>query len=129
MKYLADPLNLAMDVNVKDNEGHTPLHHVAHNGRLEMVKFFIERCGADVYSQNKYGKTPRHQTSCFEVALYLDKIMKDKTPPSSYQNAPPIQKVGRRGIFANMRSKMLRQLKYPWLSNNEEEEEESSEDE
>lgn len=53
MKYLSNPGTIAVNVNAQDVDGHTPLHHVAHDGRLEMVKYFVEHCGADVYAMNK----------------------------------------------------------------------------
>ena len=53
MKYLADPTNLAVNVNNQDKDGDTALHHVAKSGNSEMVKYFVEQCAADVYLQNR----------------------------------------------------------------------------
>jgi ankyrin repeat protein len=72
MQYLAE---LGMDVNIADMDGNTALHHAAHDGRLTLVTFLVEKCGANMYAKNKYGKTPRHQTCSIEVAKYLDDWM------------------------------------------------------
>ena len=45
------------DVNIKDNDGDTPLHYAASGGHLDVVKFLVEN-GADVNAKDKYGRTP-----------------------------------------------------------------------
>lgn len=45
------------DVNTKDYQGQTPLHHAISSGSEEIVMLLISK-GADVNAKNKYGTTP-----------------------------------------------------------------------
>jgi ankyrin repeat protein len=47
------------DVNLKDNDGDTPLHKVTSRGHKEIVELLIAH-GADVNAQNNDGHTPLH---------------------------------------------------------------------
>jgi ankyrin repeat protein len=40
-------------------DGNTPLHRAAENGKLDVVKYFVEN-GADAKAANKDGKNPLH---------------------------------------------------------------------
>ena len=47
-------------MNVKNNYGRTGLHLAAENGKLEVVKYLLEKGGAEVNVQNKGGWTALH---------------------------------------------------------------------
>jgi ankyrin repeat protein len=58
--------------NGADVEKHrdTALIHAAHRNNLELVKYLIEKCGADVEKQNEYGETVLMRASrCFHLEL------------------------------------------------------------
>nr|CAB3267275.1 transient receptor potential cation channel subfamily A member 1 homolog [Phallusia mammillata] len=47
-------------LNMRDNDGGSPLHYAAKEGHLEMCRFLIQN-GADINSCDKKGKTALHQ--------------------------------------------------------------------
>ncbi|KAI3861576.1 hypothetical protein MKW98_000528 [Papaver atlanticum] len=56
-KYLIETLKL--DVDPKDEHGHTPLYHAAIKGRLKTVRYLLEKCAnADAATDTNY--TPLH---------------------------------------------------------------------
>jgi len=50
------------DVNAKDEDGVTPLHHLAARGHKEIVELLIDK-GADVNAKGGIGQTPLHQAA------------------------------------------------------------------
>ncbi len=54
MKYLVEELHA--DVNARDAQGYTPLHHAAARGDNEMILYLVSK-GADVKAVSKNGKT------------------------------------------------------------------------
>lgn len=61
------------DIDMKDQEGSTPLHMAAMHGQKDVAYFLLEQ-GAQVESQNKAGMTPLHMASrsgSAEVAMLL----------------------------------------------------------
>ena len=46
-------------INVKDNDGWTPLHGASNSVRTEVVNLFIEK-GADIHVKDNDGDTPLH---------------------------------------------------------------------
>ena len=59
--------------NVKDKDGHTPLHLAAFTGHVEIVKILLER-GANPNAGNNNGWTPLHAAASkghFDVARLL----------------------------------------------------------
>ncbi len=54
MKYLVEELHA--DVNARDNDGYTPLHHAAARGDNEMIKYLVSK-GADVKAVARSGQT------------------------------------------------------------------------
>jgi uncharacterized protein len=54
MKYLVE--ELGADVNARDNDGYTPLHHAAARGDNEMILYLVEK-GADVTAVARSGQT------------------------------------------------------------------------
>jgi uncharacterized protein len=54
VKYLVDELHL--DVNGRDHEGNTALHHAAARGDVPMIEYLVSK-GADVKAVNRAGET------------------------------------------------------------------------
>ena len=54
MKYLVEELHA--DVNMRDNDGYTPLHHAAARGDNEMILYLVSK-GADVTAVARSGQT------------------------------------------------------------------------
>ena len=54
VRYLVEVLGA--DVNARDHNGYTPLHHAAARGDAEMIRYFVER-GADVMAVSRRGQT------------------------------------------------------------------------
>jgi uncharacterized protein len=54
MKYLVEELHA--DVNARDNDGYTPLHHAAARGDNEMINYLVSK-GADVTAVARSGPT------------------------------------------------------------------------
>ncbi len=54
IKYLVE--ELGADVNARDNDGYTPLHHAAARGDNEMIEYLVSR-GADVTAVARSGQT------------------------------------------------------------------------
>jgi ankyrin repeat protein len=59
---LDHPSSPAVDVNLLDKEGSTPLHKAAYFGHAECVKLLL-RAGADVMLQDGEGSTPLHKAA------------------------------------------------------------------
>jgi hypothetical protein len=53
-KYFVE--ELGMDVNVRDHDGYTPLHHAAARGDNEVIKYLVSK-GADVTAVARSGQT------------------------------------------------------------------------
>lgn len=54
VKYLVE--ELGADVNARDNDGYTPLHHAAARGDNDMIRYLVSR-GADVKAVARSGQT------------------------------------------------------------------------
>src|SRR5262245_1516108 len=54
MKYLVE--ELGADVNMRDNDGYTPLHHAAARGDNDMIMYLVSK-GADVTAVARSGQT------------------------------------------------------------------------
>jgi uncharacterized protein len=54
MKYLVE--ELGADVNARDNDGYTPLHHAAARGDKQMILYLVSK-GADVKAVSRSGQT------------------------------------------------------------------------
>ncbi len=54
MKYLVE--ELGADVNARDNDGYTPLHHAAARGDNDMIMYLVSK-GADVTAVARSGQT------------------------------------------------------------------------
>jgi len=54
VRYLVE--ELGVDVNARDHEGNTAVHHAASRGDLEMIRYLVTK-GADVKAVNREGQT------------------------------------------------------------------------
>jgi uncharacterized protein len=54
VRYLVEEVGL--DVNARDHEGNTALHHAAARGDNEMILYLVSK-GADVQAVNREGQT------------------------------------------------------------------------
>ena len=54
LRFLVE--ELGADVNTRDHEGYTALHHAASRGDLEMIEYLVEH-GADPTAVSRYGQT------------------------------------------------------------------------
>ena len=54
VKYLVEELHV--DVNARDHDGNTALHHAAARGDNEMIQYLVSK-GADVTAVNREGQT------------------------------------------------------------------------
>jgi ankyrin repeat protein len=75
VKYLVEELDA--DVNARDHEGNTALHHAASRGDVEMILYLVSK-GADVKAVNREGQTtadmangPVQRTQPYPEALAL----------------------------------------------------------
>lgn len=75
VKYLVE--ELGADVNTRDHEGNTALHHAASRGDVEMILYLVSK-GADVKAVNREGQTtadmangPVQRTQPYPEALEL----------------------------------------------------------
>jgi uncharacterized protein len=59
-KYLVE--ELGADVNARDNDGYTPLHHAAARGDNELIKYLVSK-GADVTAVSRSGQTVADQAN------------------------------------------------------------------
>jgi len=79
VKYLVE--ELGADVNMRDNDGYTPLHHAASRGDNEMILYLVSK-GADVTAVARSGQTtadmangPVQRVSPFpETVALLEKL-------------------------------------------------------
>jgi ankyrin repeat protein len=79
MKYLVE--ELGADVNARDNDGYTPLHHAAARGDNDMIRYLVSM-GADVRAVARSGQTtadmangPVQRVSPFpETVALLEKL-------------------------------------------------------
>lgn len=75
MRYLVD--ELGADVNVRDHDAYSALHHAASRGDTEMIRFLVER-GGDVMAISRIGQTtadmangPYQRTTPYPDAIAL----------------------------------------------------------
>jgi ankyrin repeat protein/beta-lactamase regulating signal transducer with metallopeptidase domain len=61
-------LDQRININVKDNDGRTPLHCASIEGRMELVRFLISK-GADVDAKEDQGSFPQYMTPLHRAAL------------------------------------------------------------
>ena len=74
-----------VDVNAKDADGKTPLHHAAAKNAYKKTTILLER-GADVNEKDKLGKTPLHyaaENNAYQTATLMLKYGAD---PNIYNN-------------------------------------------
>ena len=67
-------LNEGADVNKKDEQGQTPLHHAAYGGQKEVTEVLLER-GAKVNAKDDEGWTPLHLASKNGHAPLVDLLL------------------------------------------------------
>ena len=54
MRFLVE--KLGADVNARDHQGYTPVHHAAARGDNELIEYFVSK-GADVTAVSRRGHT------------------------------------------------------------------------
>ncbi|XP_055898146.1 serine/threonine-protein kinase TNNI3K-like [Biomphalaria glabrata] len=69
------------DVNVKDDEGHTPLHFCCKSGHLVTLHYLLDH-GASPHEVNIYGDTPLH-LACYNGKLEIAKQLVSQTGQDS----------------------------------------------
>lgn len=70
------------DVNERNEDGETALHHAAVGGHLEIARLLIE-CGADARAETDDGKTAlqlAEENDQIEIVEYLKSQMRNVTP-------------------------------------------------
>ncbi len=80
-----------VDVNVKDNDGRTPLHFAAGLGYIEVVKYLISKGAYVNVKENAHGATPLHLAAEFgqiEVVKYLISKGAEVNVKDNYGNTP-----------------------------------------
>jgi hypothetical protein len=61
--------------------GSTPLHHASSEGRLDIVRFLVEQCGADVHVKDSFDITALGEctgNAKSEIAAFLRQHMEPK---------------------------------------------------
>lgn len=74
IKEVRRHLNDGADVNKKDDNGQTPLHHAVQSGHIKLAQTLIER-GARVESRDNEGQTPLHLASKVGYAPMIDLLV------------------------------------------------------
>ena len=72
IKYLYETCHV--DVEVKDRNGHSPLHYASARNHLEVVKYLCETCQANVETKDEDGSTPINyaaRNGHLEIIKYL----------------------------------------------------------
>ncbi len=84
------------DINAKDNNGDTPLHIAAQNGRKMVVDYLVNKKAAPLSITNKAGETPLHaamknnqQDSAAIMIEALQKLGGQGTSPAARKNLKP----------------------------------------
>jgi len=62
LAYAALVIEIGADINLKDNRGHSPLHHAAIYGKIEIVKILLQ-AGAKLDIQDNDGRSPLHRAA------------------------------------------------------------------
>lgn len=63
VKHLMKNYGAMEFINFQDEEKYTPLHEATHSGNLELSKYLIEECGADINLLTKYGNSILHMAA------------------------------------------------------------------
>jgi ankyrin repeat protein len=70
VQEVARLLAAGADPNVKDLDGHAPLHIAAEQCRADLAELLLKH-GADPNVRDAYGRTPLHRAACLDVADLL----------------------------------------------------------
>ena len=91
--------NYACGANEKDNAGWTVLHSAAETGNVELIRFLVERLGADPAAKDEWGRTP------FSVAHFRSRdrdevaqLLDGSAAPASAGGAP----AAKGGLFSRL---------------------------
>jgi len=68
-----------IDINARDNAGHTILHYVAMNGDLQLIPYLVSR-GADIEMETEMGFDCFHLARRRKTGVCLDKILHKVSP-------------------------------------------------
>ena len=71
--------NVGVDMNIKNNDGNTPLHMACIRGNNAIAEFLLEN-GADIYSQNNNGWTPIDIARRERHLELLNSLLEKETP-------------------------------------------------
>jgi ankyrin repeat protein len=83
-------LEQGADIEAQDDQGMTPLHYAAWNGKLEVAKYLIEK-GVNKEAQDESGYTPFHHAAWngkLEVVKYLVEKGANKEAQDKFGNTP-----------------------------------------
>jgi ankyrin repeat protein len=71
-----------VDINIKDKNGRTPLHHAVQSGQSSVVLWLLEEGNADVYVRDIWGRTAMDIGMEDAISEYLRQWMASHPPQS-----------------------------------------------
>lgn len=86
LRYLTNPEgSVAMDVNIQDKDGTTALHIACYQKNMQVIRYLVEVCHADIYIRDRDGIHPWEDTDDEILLQYFAMVAFFRPPPS-----PPV---------------------------------------